>query len=96
MEQLPEYMNGMGDDRQMKILQMYQKQVCFILLKFKYSILAVFLVTLVAGMAVRYLSFKLSPYKYEGTVTLFYTPRASEEVKPLSINQVLAMVISVS
>lgn len=91
MEQLPEYMNGTGDDRQMKILQMYQKLVCFILLKFKYSILAVFLVTLVAGMAVRYLSFKLSPYKYEGTVTLFYTPRASEEVKPLSINQVLAI-----
>ena len=91
MEQLPENMNSMGDDRQMKILQMYQKLVCFILLKFRYSILAIFLVTLIAGVAIRYVSFKVSPYKYEGTVTLFYTPRASEEVKPLSINQVLAI-----
>lgn len=84
-------MDSMCDDRQMKILQMYQKLICFILLRFKYSILSVFLVTLVAGVAVRYISFKMSPYKYEGTVTLFYTPRANEEVKPLSINQLLAI-----
>lgn len=84
-------MNGQEDTRQMKLLQMYQKLVLFTLFKFKWSILAVFLATMVAGFIFRYIQFQRSHHKYEGAVTLFYTPRASEEVKPLSINHVLGV-----
>ena len=83
--------NVQEETRQMKKLQMYQKLVIFTLLKFKWSILLVFVLTVVAGCVLRYVQFKRSFKKFEGGVTLFYTPRASEEVKPLSLNHVLSV-----
>ncbi len=83
--------NVQEETRQMKKLQMYQKLVIFILLKFKWSILLVFALTVIFGCALRYVQFKRSYKKFEGGVTLFYTPRASEEVKPLSLNHVLGV-----
>ncbi|MBR2723130.1 MAG: hypothetical protein IKB77_02260, partial [Lentisphaeria bacterium] len=77
--------------RQLKKMQVYQKLVLFTLLKFKWSIIAVFAATLVFGVIARYVQFHNSPSKYEGAITLFYTPRASEEVKTLSINHVLGI-----
>ncbi len=91
MDKLNEELNVQEETRQMKTLQMYQKLVIYILLRFKWSILAVFLITILAGIVFRYFQFKNSPRKFEGSVTLFYTPRASEEVKPLSINHVLGL-----
>lgn len=88
---LPDAINSREESRQMKMLQMYQRLAWFILLKFKWRILVSFVIILLAGTIFRCIQFKLSPYKYEGTVTLFYTPRANEEVKPLSINHVLAI-----
>ncbi len=79
------------ETKQMKKLQMYQKLVCYTLYKFKWSIIAVFLLTVISGILFRYFQFKNAHHKYEGAVTLFYTPRASEEVKPLSINHVLGL-----
>ncbi|MBO5723636.1 MAG: hypothetical protein J6S58_02285, partial [Lentisphaeria bacterium] len=75
----------------MKKLQMYQKLVFFVLLKFKWSIIFVFAATLVVGIVCRYFQFRKSSKKFEGSSTLFYTPRASEEVKTLSINHVLGI-----
>jgi hypothetical protein len=43
------------------------------------------------GIVARYFQFKRSSHKFEGHVTLFYTPRASEEVKPLSLNHVIGV-----
>ena len=83
--------NVQEETRQMKTLQMYQKLVIFTLLKFKWSILLVFALTVVTGSILRYVQFKNSYKKFEGSVTLFYTPRASEEVKPLSLNHVLGV-----
>lgn len=90
MENLPDY-TVQEETRQMQKLQMYQKLVIFTLLKFKWSILLVFLTALILGFFFRYVKFSRSPYKYEGGCTLFYTPRACEEVKILSINHVLGI-----
>ena len=84
-------LNAQAETRQMQKLQMYQKLVLFTILKFKWSIIAVFVLTVIFGICCRYVQFKRSHHKFEGSVTLFYTPRASEEVKPLSINHVLGV-----
>ena len=91
MDSLDNELNVQAETRQMQKLQLYQKLVLFTVLKFKWSILAVFLATVIAGICFRYIQFKHSHHKFEGSVTLFYTPRASEEVKPLSINHVLGV-----
>ena len=90
MDHLPDY-SVQEETRQMQKMQMYQKLVIHTLLKYKWSILLIFAVVLVLGLVARYVQFNRSPYKYEGSVTLFYTPRPSEEVKPLSINLVLGI-----
>ncbi|MBR2364283.1 MAG: hypothetical protein IKA79_03685, partial [Lentisphaeria bacterium] len=91
MEALDNSLNVQEETRQMKTLQMYQKLVIFTLLKFKISIIVVFILAVLAGAVCRYIQFKRSHHKHEGSVTLFYTPRASEEVKPLGINHVLGV-----
>ncbi|MBQ8756241.1 MAG: hypothetical protein IJZ19_14500 [Lentisphaeria bacterium] len=91
MDNLDNEFNVQAETKQMQKLQMYQKLVIFTILKFKWSIIAVFLATVFFGICCRYVQFKRSHHKYEGGVTLFYTPRASEEVKPLSINHVLGV-----
>ena len=91
MDTLDGELNVQAETRQMKTLQLYQKLVFFVLLKFKWSILAVFVLTLIAAAAARAVQYTRSPHKHEGSVTLFYTPRASEEVKPLSMNHVLGL-----
>ncbi|MBQ8755826.1 MAG: hypothetical protein IJZ19_12410 [Lentisphaeria bacterium] len=91
MDSLDEGLNVQAETKQMQKLQMYQKLVFFTVMKFKWSIIAVFLLTFIAGICCRYVQFKRSHHKHEGSVTLFYTPRASEEVKPLSINHVLGV-----
>ena len=90
MENLPDY-SVQEETRQMQKLQMYQKLVIYTLLKFKWSILLIFAVVLILGALVRYVQFSRSPFKHEASITLFYTPRASEEVKTLSINHVLGI-----
>ena len=89
--ELDNELNVQAETRQMQKLQMYQKLVLYTLLKFKWSIIGVFVLTIMAGVVFRYFHFKKSHHKYEGSVTLFYTPRASEEVKPLSMNHVLGV-----
>ncbi|MBE6391262.1 MAG: hypothetical protein E7042_03550 [Lentisphaerae bacterium] len=91
MDTLNNDFNVQEETRQMKTLQMYQKLVIFSLFKFKWSILLVFGMTILFGVVFRYFQFKNSHHKFEGSVTLFYTPRASEEVKPLSMNHVLGV-----
>ena len=91
MDSLDNELNVQAETRQMQQLQMYQKLVLYTLLKFKLSIIIVFVLTIIAGVMFRYFHFKNSHHKYEGSVTLFYTPRASEEVKPLSINHVMGV-----
>ena len=91
MDSLDNELNTQAEIKQMQKLQMYQKLVIFTILKFKWSIIAVFLLTIIAGFCFRYVQFKKSHHRYEGSITLFYTPRASEEVKPLSINHVLGV-----
>ena len=91
MDSLDSNFNVQEETKQMQKLQMYQKLVIFMLLKFKWSIVIVFALTIVAATAARFIQFKKSPHKYSGSVTLFYTPRASEEVKTLSINHVLGI-----
>ena len=88
---LPDAINSREESRQMKMLQMYQRLAWLILLKFKWSILVIFVIILLAGTIFRCIQFQRSPYKYEGTITLFYTPRANEDMKPLSINHVLTI-----
>ena len=90
MDNLPEY-STQEETKQMQKMQLYQKLVIFTLLKFKWSILLIFAAMMVFGAIARYVQFSRSPHKYEGSVTLFYTPRASEEVKPLSMNHVLGV-----
>ena len=90
MENLPDY-SVQEETRQMQKLQMYQKLVIYTLLKFKWSILLIFAAVLLLGAVVRYVQFSRSPFKHEASITLFYTPRASEEVKTLSINHVLGI-----
>lgn len=90
MDNLPDY-SVQEETRQMQILQMYQRLVFHTLLKFKWSIMLIFAVMLLLGVVARYVQFSRSPYKHEASVTLFYTPRASEEVKTLSINHVLGI-----
>ena len=90
MDNLPDY-SIQEETKQMQKLQMYQKLVIYTLLRFKWSILLVLGVVLILGVIARYIQFNRSPYKYEASVTLFYTPRASEEVKTLSINHVLGI-----
>jgi hypothetical protein len=87
---LPDY-SVQEENRQMQKMQLYQKLVIYTLLKYKWSILLIFSAALALGLAARYVQFKRSPYKYEAAVTLFYTPRPSEEVKPLSLNLVLGI-----
>ena len=91
MDSLDNELTTQAETRQMQKLQMYQKLVMFTALKYKWSIIAVFVLTLIAGVCFRYIQFSNSSHKYEGSITLFYTPRASEEVKPLSINHVLGV-----
>ena len=91
MNTLDNELNVQEETKQMKKLQMYQKLVLFTLFKYKWSILLVFVLTVLFGCVARYFQFKYSHHKYEGSVTLFYTPRASEEVKPLSLNHVLGV-----
>ena len=91
MDSLDNELNVQAETKQMQRLQMYQKLVLFTLLKFKWSIIAIFVATVIAGVVFRYFHFKYSNHKYAGSVTLFYTPRASEEVKPLSINHVIGV-----
>ena len=91
MDTLDNELNVQAETRQMQKLQMYQKLVLFTLLKYKWSILAVFALVVCAGLVLRAIQFKFSSHKFQGAVTLFYTPRASEEVKPLSINHVLGL-----
>ena len=91
MNTLDNDLNVESETKQMQKLQMYQKLVIYTFLKFKWSILCVFGLALIAGVVCRYFQFKKSHHKYEGSVTLFYTPRASEEVKPLSINHVMGV-----
>ena len=64
MESLDNELNVQAETRQMQKLQMYQKLVLFTVLKFKWSIIAVFLITLVAGVVFRYIQFKQSHHKY--------------------------------
>ena len=80
MDHLPDY-SVQEETRQMQKMQMYQKLVIHTLLKYKWSILLIFAAVLVLGLVARYVQFNRSPYKYEGSVTLFYTPRPSEEVR---------------
>ena len=89
MDQLDTNLSVQEETKQMKKLQLYQKLVLFTLLKYRFSILMIFIAVVGLGVIGRYIQFKRSPFRCEGSVTLFYTPRASEEVKPLSINQVL-------
>ena len=89
---LPDAINSREESRQMKMLQMYQRLAWLILLKFKWSILGIFVIILLAGTIFRCIQFQRSPYKYEGTITLFYTPRANEDMKPLSINHVIKII----
>ena len=89
MDTLENDFNVQAEARQMQKLQMYQKLAFFTILKYKWSILLIFLITMVFAAGFRYVQFRNSAHKYEGTVTLFYTPRPSEEVKPLSLNHVL-------
>ena len=91
MDSLDNELNVQAETRQMQKMQMYQKLVLYTLLNFKLSIIIVFVLTVIAGVGFRYFQFKKSHHKYEGSVTLFYTPRASEEVKPLSINHVMGL-----
>ena len=77
------------ETKQMKTLQMYQKLVLYTAYKYKISIILIFLSIIILGCVGRYFQFKRSSNKFEGHVTLFYTPRASEEVKPLSLNHVI-------
>ena len=91
MDTLDNELSVQAETRQMQKLQMYQKLVLFTLYKFKWSILGVFVLVVAAGIILRAVQFKNSSRKFEGAVTLFYTPRASEEVKPLSINHVLGV-----
>ena len=91
MDTLDNELNVQEETKQMQKMQMYQKLVFFTLFKFKWSIIAVFLATVLLGCIARYVQFKSSHHKFEGSVTLFYTPRASEEVKPLSLNHVLGL-----
>ena len=91
MNSLDDELNVQAETKQMQKLQMYQKLVIYTLLKFKWSIIAVFAIALLGGVICRFVQYKSSQHKYEGSVTLFYTPRASEEVKPLSINHVMGV-----
>ena len=91
MDTLDKDFSVQEETRQMQKLQMYQKLVLFTMFKYKWSILLVFVAAVILGVICRYVQFKKSPHKYEGSVTLFYTPRASEEVKPLSLNHVLGV-----
>ena len=77
------------ETRQMQKLQMYQKLALFTLLKYKWHILIAFICVAAAGCVCRHFQFQRSHHKNEGSVTLFYTPRPSEEVKTLSMNQVI-------
>ncbi len=90
MDNLPDY-SVQEETKQMQKLQMYQKLVIYTLLRFKWSILLVFGAVLILGFIARSIQFSRSPNKHEASVTLFYTPRASEEVKTLSINHVLGI-----
>ena len=90
MDNLPDY-SAQEETRQLQKMQFYQKMVLFTLFRYKWSIMLVFAVVLLLGALARYVQFNRSPYRFESSITLFYTPRASEEVKPLSINHILGI-----
>ena len=90
MDNLPDY-SVQEETRQLQKMQFYQKLVLFTLFRYKWSIMLVFAVVLLLGALARYVQFNRSPYRFESSITLFYTPRASEEVKPLSINHILGI-----
>ena len=80
MDSLDNELTSQAETRQMQKLQMYQKLVFFTLLKFKWSIIAIFILAIISGVCLRYIQFKRSHHKFEGSVTLFYTPRACSKV----------------
>ena len=91
MDSLENDLSLQAETRQMQKLQMYQKLVFYTLLKYKWIIIAVFFLMIFTGVVFRFFHFRSSLKKFQGSVTLFYTPRASEEVKPLSMNHVLGV-----
>ena len=91
MDSLENDLSLQAETRQMQKLQMYQKLVFYTLLKYKWIIIAVFFLMIFVGVVFRFFHFQGSLKKFQGSVTLFYTPRASEEVKPLSMNHVLGV-----
>ena len=58
MDTIENNFNVQEETRQMKKLQLYQKLVIFTLLKFKWSIIAVFLLTIIVGVVARYIQFQ--------------------------------------
>ena len=60
MDSLDNEFNVQVETKQMQKLQMYQKLVLFTILKFKWSIIAVFLATVLLGICCRYVQFKRS------------------------------------
>ena len=91
MDSLENDLSLQAETRQMQKLQMYQKLVFYTLLKYKWIIIAAFVSMIFVGVVFRFYHFRGSLKKFQGSVTLFYTPRASEEVKPLSMNHVLGV-----
>ena len=91
MDSLENDLSLQAETRQMQKLQMYQKLVFYTLLKYKWIIIAAFVSMIFVGVVFRFFHFQGSLKKFQGSVTLFYTPRASEEVKPLSMNHVLGV-----
>ena len=51
MNSLDNELSSQAETRQMQKMKMYQKLVVFTVLKFKWSIIAVFLLTIIAGAA---------------------------------------------
>ena len=75
MDSLDNELNVQAETKQMQKLQMYQKLVLYTLLKFKLSIIIVFVLTIIAGVMFRYFHFKNSHHKYGGECnTLLYAP----------------------
>ena len=53
MDSLDNELNVQAETRQMQKLQMYQKLVFYTLLKFRRSIIIIFILTLIAGVGLR-------------------------------------------
>ena len=74
MDTLDNDFNVQEETKQMKTMQAYQKLVFLTLLKYKWHIIIVFLLTVILGASCRYIQHKRSHKRYSGAVTLFYTP----------------------